>query len=145
MTIVSELRTIYERDGALTPEAVLAAAADESSPLHDQFVWDDTEAARRYRLEQAGALIRRCKVTIVGADEQTHRVRAYVHLPSDEGRGRYVATVAALTDPEQRNVVLQQAVRDVAALRRKYKALIDFDAVLRSELAAAESAEAVSA
>ena len=134
MSVVAELRSLYERDGHLTAEQVLAAAADESSPLHSQFVWDDTEAARRYRLEQAGALIRRCKVTIVGSDEQTHRVRAYVHLPAEEGPGRYMPTGEALADPATRNVVIQQAARDVAALRRKYKALIDFDAVLRSEL-----------
>lgn len=48
--------------------------------------------------------------------------------------GSYVPTDEALTAPGTRNVVIQQAARDLAALRRKYRALIDFDAVLRQEL-----------
>lgn len=134
MTVANELRALYERDGALTPEQVVAAAADEASPLHSQFEWDDSAAAAAYRTAQAGALIRRCKVTIVGADEETHRVRAYLNLPADEGRGRYFATDDVLTDPATRNVIMQQVARDVAALRRKYRGLADFDSVLRATL-----------
>lgn len=39
-----------ENDGRLTPAEVLEEARNPESPLHDQFTWDDTEAAEKYRL-----------------------------------------------------------------------------------------------
>lgn len=134
MSIRATLLEIVQRDGSLTPESVLAEAENESSPLHDQFCWDDTEAARRFRLWQASALIRRVKVTIQTTPEETKRVRAFVNIPDTEpgNRGVYLPTDVALA--EHRDVVLHQAMRDVAALRAKYSALTDFDAVLRASL-----------
>ncbi len=53
------LQWIYEDNGnQLEPESVVADAADPDSPLHDAFIWDDTEAAHKYRLDQARGLIR---------------------------------------------------------------------------------------
>ena len=43
--------------GRLTPDAVLEDAANKTSPLHDQFEWDDTKAAQAHRLVQARRLI----------------------------------------------------------------------------------------
>ena len=36
--------------GVFGAEAVVEAARPEDAPLHSYFEWDDTEAARRYRL-----------------------------------------------------------------------------------------------
>lgn len=134
MSIREALTELVIRDGALTPESVLDAAQDEASPLHSQFCWDDTEAAQRFRLYQAGSLIRRIKITVETSPEETRRVRAFVNIPSTEPgeRGAYIPTDTALA--EHRDVVLQQAMRDVAALRAKYANLTDFDAVLRASL-----------
>lgn len=144
MSAVSELRRLYERDGYLSPEQVLAAAQDETSPLHGHFEWDDGEAGNAWRLHQARTLIMRCKVTVVGGDEQVIRVRQYVNVPGAEGeRGHYIDTQQALADAPTRDLVIQQALRDVATLRRKYRALCDFDEVLRKALSPEPEAEAV--
>lgn len=140
MSVVNELRALYERDGELTPEQVLDVASDPTSSLHNHFTWDDTEAAQKWRLNQARTLIMRCKVTVIGSDEQTHRVRAFVNLPAPEGPGAYVSIEDALGDPAKRDVVIQQAMRDVAALRRKYRALADFDAILHASIDSGERA-----
>jgi hypothetical protein len=129
-----ELERLYDRDGFLTPEQVVTEATDAAHPLHRCFEWDDTEAGRRYRLHQAGLLIRSCRITVDTAPEITKRVRSYVNLPNEEGgRGTYVATRDALTD-NRRDVVLTQVMRDIAALRRKYEGLIDFDAALETSI-----------
>ena len=124
------LRELAERDGLITPQTVLEAASEPSSPLHDHFTWDDTEAARKYRLVEARSLITRYKITVQKSPDETVRVRAFAHIPAEDGAGFYVPTADALTDPAQRSLVMQQALREVAALRRKYQALVDFDAVL---------------
>ena len=44
------IRLAEEHNGYLSPDTVVEAAADPGSVLHDRFTWDDTEAARRFRL-----------------------------------------------------------------------------------------------
>ena len=46
-----------DNNGKLRVDDVLADAKKSSSPLHDQFEWDDTKAAEKYRLVQARALV----------------------------------------------------------------------------------------
>ena len=77
--VATELRSIWEERGTLVPEEVVEVAADPAHPLHPYFLWDDTEAAHRYRLVEAAMLIRSVKITIVHADEDQpdFRVRAW--------------------------------------------------------------------
>lgn len=124
------LTELFERDGELTPQQVVVAATPEDSELHRYFEWDDSKAAAKHRLHQARSLIRSCRITVITRPEETVAVRAFVNVP-DTG---YVPTETALTDPAQRDVVLQQLQRDIAALRRKYGALIDVDAAIRASL-----------
>lgn len=127
MKIKDELVKICERDGSLTPESVVKEASDPRSALHRFFEWDDTEAARRYRLAQAGFLIRRCKIVVSVAPEEVRRVREFVNIPAEKGRGEYVPVAEALND-DRRDVVMEQAVRELEAVRHKYEALVDIDA-----------------
>ena len=71
MTQLEALKEIAKRDGGLLrPQAVVDAARPEDSPLHGAFCWDDTEAARLYRLDQAQRLIRRFTIEIESYGEQ---------------------------------------------------------------------------
>ena len=54
--------------GILTPAAVVADARSESSPLHSQFTWDDSEAARLRRLDEARMLIRSVRLEVTNTD-----------------------------------------------------------------------------
>lgn len=57
-------RIRLNHDGVLTPDDVVKDARRDSSPLHDQFEWDDTVAAGKYRIEQARELIRTVTFTV---------------------------------------------------------------------------------
>jgi hypothetical protein len=130
-----ELQRLFDRDGELSPEQVLAEAKPASSPLHGYFEWNNSAAAAQYRLSQARDLIRRCKVTVETAPETTVRVRAFVNVP-DAG---YKPVEQALASAD-RDVVFQQCQREIAALRRKYQNLLDFDAVLTAALTKVQAA-----
>jgi hypothetical protein len=85
-----------QNNGVLLIDDVIAVAKDETNILHRYFEWDDTEAAKQFRREQARSLIQKCKIT-VGDSTPTH-VRAFVSLPSDREAGggyRMVAEVMA--------------------------------------------------
>lgn len=68
----------------LTASNVLEVAKKPSSPLHPYFVWDDTDAAHRYRLYQANQLIREFTIRVTKPEAsgkpQQVKVAAFVRL-----------------------------------------------------------------
>jgi hypothetical protein len=121
---------------------VLAAAAAGDESLHGYFEWDDTAAAESYRLEQAQALVRRVKVTILsqGAPDPIV-VRAYIasrELPADDDRppGSYVAIEEIAGATSEQAALMESIQRDVIRLRRKYKHVSDFLSIVTEALEA---------
>lgn len=110
--------------GTLTPEAVVAAAADPQSPLHPRFVWDDTEAARRYRLLQAASLIRAVVTVLPREHAEPVRVRAFVSLSADrktpDTAGTYRPITHVLADPRLAEIALSDALAELRAIRIKH-------------------------
>ena len=85
--------------GNLKAEHVLDAARDPKNPLHPCFEWDDSVAAEKFRLEQAGYLVRHLRVEIPqGAGQEIH-VRPFLSTPNVDGRSRYVTRRAAFRNP----------------------------------------------
>ncbi len=113
--------------GIITPEILIDAAKRKSSPLHQFFEWDDTAAARQFRLIQAANLIRRIKVTVQTAAETTIRIRAFANVrgdadsgDADSAKGFYVPIQDALKNVDWRAQVIAQCKRDVQAFKQKY-------------------------
>jgi len=114
--------------GKITPEIVLEDASDRSSPIHHLFAWDDSEAARQYRLLQAADLIRRVKVKVRIHDIELREVRAFVNVanPADDDlidRKRvYVPIVEALRNPPTRRQVIDALHREAVEWEQRAKA-----------------------
>lgn len=128
-----------QAEGELTPSAVVNDARSQGSPLHSFFEWDNTEAAEQYRLHQARNLIRSVVVTY-GNDPvaSTRSVVAFVNIKTADAQF-YTSTAAAMSDREQRAIVLRQAWQDLQAFRRRYGELAEFAALFMTmdDLAAA--------
>jgi len=107
------------RDGTITPDAVVRAAAEEASPLHRHFEWDDTEAAHAFRLEQARTLIRSVRV-LVTTEERTLTTVRYVRDPSvDPDEQGYVSVMVLREDPVRAELLVRQEFdRADACLKR---------------------------
>ncbi len=71
-----------------TPEDILKAATPVGSPLHVFFEWDDTEAAKKWRLRTASDMLRYTKVT--------------VHTEKKDSRPAKVALVQDLPAPRSK-------------------------------------------
>ena len=78
-TIEKELRALHSRDGVLTCEAVVREARAKSSPLHGYFTWDDSRAAERYRLIEAGRLIATVKIEYTPKKSRAGSLRPRVY------------------------------------------------------------------
>jgi len=130
----------------LIPEEVVRAAQSPRSPLHELFTWDDTEAARRHRLEEARQLIRVTVTLIPGTDQE---VRAYVSLSEDRpqgvkgqitGGGGYRATAEVMSDEQLRAILLADAQREMRAFQNKYARLSELALVFDAMTVAANAA-----
>lgn len=117
-------------NGLLNPSHVVDAARDPSSILHEEFDWDDTSAADAYRLMQAGALIRRVKFTVVKENVQNKSVqitttRAFQSRPSTRhADGGYESVEKIMADPQKRDELIDQVLRELSAYRRRYADLV---------------------
>lgn len=121
----SELEKIRVKNGGmLTEEAVVKAARSESHPLHGHFTWDDTEAAKQWRLEQARSLICRIYVTVESGRHQEVSIRAYASLPSDRKRGGgYRSIDNIMSNKRFRTELFASALAELESFKRRYSRL----------------------
>lgn len=125
------LESIREREGTLSPAAVVAEAKPKSSVLHDYFEWNNSNAAAKYREQQAAHLIRSIVVvTSEGVDIQAP-VRAFVSIRQaaeeslEEKPGTYTSIREAVRVVTYRQQMLADALRDLDAYRTRYALLTD--------------------
>ncbi len=113
------LKALERDDGRLLPEDVVLAAREPNSPLHRHFTWDDTEAARLRRLDEARALIRSVRV-IHTVHKIDVRVPSYVRDPEADAKAagyRNIANVRTEAD-QARAAIVNEMERVVAAVQR---------------------------
>ncbi len=125
--VIQELKRLAEeRDGVLTPEAVVDAARVKSCPLHKCFEWDDTEAAAAWRLHQARNLLRVC-VQILPNDKAGTECKVFVSLTPDreETGGGYRLLTRVLSQADQRAQLLADALAELRVFQAKYEALTE--------------------
>jgi folylpolyglutamate synthase/dihydropteroate synthase len=119
-----------EHGGILTPDAVVAHAANENSPLHSMFEWDGQKAAHLHRLDQARAIIRSVRVEIT-TEKTTVSTVGYIRNPdARQDEQGYVETVKLASDKERaRAALIDEFSRAASCLRRARELAIVFDMV----------------
>lgn len=134
--VVGEMFEDLEREyGAVTDRNFLDASRPEESPTHKLFEWDDEKAAESYRLHQSRCVINAVKVeVIVEENEPPKTVSAVVNISEgvNDGTAKYVNVVAALSDENNRQIVLNRALRELNAFRHKYETLEELADVINA-------------
>lgn len=82
---VKELERIETIYGAINTANVLKEASNPDNLFHRCFEWDDTNAAHKWRLEQARKLLNNINVVIVSDGEEKH-IGAYEVVQVGESR-----------------------------------------------------------
>jgi hypothetical protein len=133
--IGARLDELADEKGNLTPEDVLEDAEDESSPLHDCFEWDDTEAAHQYRLQQARYVIRAFEVVYKDKEDDEIVVVKFVNTGDRTNSEPYRDVFKLMSDKQHRERYVRMVLRKLKVLRMRYrniKELADiFDAIDR--------------
>jgi hypothetical protein len=130
----SELETLYEEHGKLTPVLIVDDARNPDRETHQLIEWDETEAATKYRLEQARYIMRniivvRTEPATATEDEKIIRFRAFENVDVEEGR-YFMPMQTALQRDDTRSYMLQQAMRALSSFRRKYGMIQELSTVI---------------
>jgi uncharacterized protein YpuA (DUF1002 family) len=129
-------QSIIDAEGAVTPERLVEVSKPKDAPLHQEFEWNNTIAAQKYREEQARQIIKNIVAIELTEDEEepkevqcwVNSVRAFV--PTDERLHKYVSINTALKEPSWRNNLLENAKRDMKAFIAKYNKLTELDDII---------------
>ncbi len=124
-----ELESIKRKNkGVLKPNAIVDRAVNADNILHPIFTWDDSEAAVKFRAEQARKLVR--SIMVIRKDKKdtvSRPERMYTSVSSSPVKETtnkvYVGIDEALSDPIMRDEVLSRAIREALAYRKKYAEL----------------------
>lgn len=119
----ARINALVVKHGFVTPQDVVDDAAKMSSPLHDYFEWDDTEAAAAYRIEQAKMLIRSIAVTIVSENKPVIRQFFSVSpTPNMETKATkvYISLDKVMSDSDRRREVVEFALRELRGWTTRY-------------------------
>jgi len=135
VVVEREMERIFKERGALTTALLVEEAEREDSPLHKFFEWDDTVAARKYRIVQATQMIMASKFVCVLEGERNavpkvlsaqphtdHMVRRF--LPSGDKGDGYVTREQVLQDVEERRLLVE---RKKSALRAWCRSIVDIE------------------
>lgn len=121
--IKSELETIAKRTGTLNPHDVVKFAENPKTALHDCFTWDNTEAAKQWRVHQARMLIR-VVVNVISLDDVDKEYRMFVSLKGDRHEGiGYRTLVSILNNEVLKEQMLHDALGEMQVFKSKYKDL----------------------
>lgn len=109
-----------------TMHDVVDMARDESHYMHSMFEWDDSIAGEKYRESQAQKIVH----MLVYIDEETEKpspVRVFYADPIEVRQ--YTPTKLILRDRDKYKGLLDQAIIELKAFRKKYEHLAELSAV----------------
>lgn len=129
--IDKHLRSLEKLHGQrVTPAIVVDDASDPDSPLHRYFQWDDTEAAKQWRLQQARLLINHILVSVRTPSGDTVDTKAWHSVritdADDETTERaYVSMSTVDSSPELREQVIATAKRELSYWQIRYRQYVE--------------------
>lgn len=107
---------------ALRAQHVLEVARAPENPLHKHFDWNDSSAAEKYRLQQAGQLIVRARVIVEKRYSEPTRVRPAAPAPKPPISRYQPPTPLRAVKPENDGSakLFAEGVEELKAFRGKY-------------------------
>lgn len=137
--VVKEFERLYRKHGSVSPENLLEAAANPKNPLHGFFEWEDGAAAHKYRLQQAGYIMRSVAIEVVVAPTAPAQAvtvnvqhKALLNVDDDEGVQGFYPRAVVLTDEELRARHMVSLWRQVYGFRNELAEFECFAEVVRA-------------
>lgn len=100
-----------KKGGKLQPIDIIKDAINKSSPLHDYFEWDDSEASKKYRIQQARELISHI-VEFVVVEGVVTKQRSWFSVSDKEKKEPvYVTLKTAVDNTDYRRDLINNVIK----------------------------------
>lgn len=124
-----------KKNGTLNAPDIVEEARDKNSPLNEYFEWEDSEAAEKWRIQQARQLINTIQV-VVNYDHTSKTQRAFLSVnetPQGEEKNKvYVTIERVLNEPELRAQIIYNALREMDYWKSKYAEYTELSNIFKS-------------
>lgn len=107
--------------GTLNPETLVEISKSKKSPMHPEFDWVDSVAAKNWRLYQARHVIN----TLIVVDEETDKepVRAFFKIETFN-KNNYESTHVLIQSETGRAALINQAAKELMTYKFKYNTVL---------------------
>lgn len=115
--------------GSVTADLLVEEAKHSDSPLHHYFIWDDSEAAKKYREDQARLLIRNVEVRIIQNNQSTEPIKAFINVKSQYDGYKPIQKV--MENKNLKTLFIKQAYDELMLWRDRYIQYAEFGEVIK--------------
>jgi hypothetical protein len=123
-------RLSLKYSGELSARQLLEESKGPQAPLHKCFEWDDSKAAKQYRIEQAGVLLSSIRVIVEDEKKNETPHIAFVSVQTERGR-KYVSVGKAMSKETYKMQVLGEALQQLKAATKRYEDLSELGGIRR--------------
>ena len=114
-----------------TPEMILEYAKNPDSELHKCFTWDDSEAARLYRLREARVICESLQVVVEDVEE-SRQPRTFRVIEHDREEKAYKPVSVIVRQEDSYARLLAQARSELEMFRTRYRKLTELESVIEA-------------
>jgi hypothetical protein len=118
----AELDRIREKWGILTNTIIVEESRQKDAVLHNCFIWNDKDAAAKFREGQAGALVR--SVIFVYESEEAEQERHEYVLTYKDDQRQYMPVVDVRNDPDLLEYSLDRLRSQLRGLQKSVNELL---------------------
>jgi len=128
------IEEIKERRKGITPQLLIIESRKKKSPLHNCFEWNDSKAAKEYRIVQAHEILRSLVIEVdVEEYEEPRHVRALIAPSSIEADTTSWTTIGEVCDDEELQAAyMRQLKHDLNAIKNKIKSFKIFSEIVKA-------------
>lgn len=134
------IKALEDKFGRITAEKLVEAARDRRHPMHEDFPWDDKQAAHERRVDIARRILNSTRVEVTHSTKTISTV-GYIRDPdADPGVQGYVNVTVLRTDREASEEALMAEVTRITSMyerARELAAALDLEDELETALQAA--------
>lgn len=119
----AQVMNALAEEGRLNAETLVEVSRPEDAPLHNDFEWDDTIAAEKWRCHQGRNIIN--AIVILNEDEpEKEPVRAYFKVESRSSQ--YEPTEVLIQTDDGKDALKEMARKELAAFKAKYQTILEW-------------------
>ncbi len=123
-----EIMEICEELESATPQQILEKARDSNTELHKCFTWDDTEAAEKWRIQEARTIVRNLKIIEQKPDKQPEPTTIRVFYKTDNESG-YKPTKLILKKPDEYKSLVERCRSELLAIKQKFNSISEYEEI----------------